>query len=31
MEYTNAYTPEENGVAESFNRTIIQTMKAMLT
>ena len=30
MEYTTAYTPEENGVAERFNRTIIQMTRAML-
>lgn len=30
MEYTTAYTPEQNGVAERFNRTIIQMARAML-
>ena len=30
MEFTTAYTPEENGVAERFNRTIIQMTRAML-
>ena len=30
MEYATAYTPEENGVAERFNRTIIQMTRAML-
>ena len=30
MEYTTAYTPEENGVAERLNRTIIQMARSML-
>ena len=30
VEFITAYTPEENGVAERFNRTIIQMTKAML-
>lgn len=30
MEFTTAYTPEENGVAERFNRTIIQMTRVML-
>lgn len=30
MEYTTAYTPEKNGVAKRFNRTIIQMVRAML-
>lgn len=30
MEYTIAYTSEENGVAERFNRIIIQMTRAML-
>lgn len=31
MEYTTPYTPEQNSVAKRFNRTIIQTARAMLT
>ena len=31
MEYTTAYTPEKNSVAERFNRTIIQMTRAMIT
>lgn len=30
IEYTPAYTPEENGVAERFNRTIVQMARAIL-
>ena len=30
MEFTTVYTPKENGVAERFNRTIIQMTRAML-
>ena len=30
MEYTTAYTPEENTVAERLNRTIIQMVRYML-
>lgn len=30
MEYTTAYTPEQNGVAERYNRTIIQIARAVL-
>ena len=30
MKYTTAYTSEENGVAEKYNRTIIQMARAML-
>ena len=30
VEFTTAYTPEENGVAERFNRTVIQMARAML-
>ena len=29
MKYIIAYTPKENGVAERFNRTIIQMARAM--
>lgn len=29
-EFTNAYTPEQNGVAERFNLTIIDCVKAMI-
>lgn len=31
MEYTTPYTPEQNGVAERFNRTIVQMVRSMLT
>ncbi|KFM74814.1 Copia protein, partial [Stegodyphus mimosarum] len=30
VERTNAYTPEENGVCERFNRTALDAVKAML-
>ena len=29
-QYTTPYTPEQNGVAERFNRTIAENMRAML-
>ena len=29
-QYTTSYTPEQNGVAERFNRTIAENMRAML-
>ena len=29
-EFTTAYTPEENGVAERFNRTIVEMARSML-
>lgn len=29
-EKTNAYTPQENGVAERMNRTLVETARAML-
>lgn len=28
--YTSAYTPEQNGVAERYNRTVVQIVRAML-
>ena len=30
VEYTSPYTPEQNGVAERYNRTIVQIVRAML-
>jgi hypothetical protein len=30
IEYTTAYTPSQNGIAERLNRTLIQMAKAML-
>lgn len=31
MEYTSTYTPEQNGVAERYNRTVVQIVRAMFT
>lgn len=31
MEYTTPYTPEQNGIAKQFNRTIVQMVRSMLT
>lgn len=31
IEYTMAYTPEQNGVSERFNRTLVEKARAMIT
>jgi transposase InsO family protein len=31
QEFTSSYTPEENGVSERYNRTIIEMVRTMLT
>ena len=30
MKFITAYTPEENGIAEKYNRTIVQMARSML-
>ena len=31
QEFTNSYTPQQNGVAERYNRTLLDTVRSLLT